>query len=264
MQTSASTGKRLAIKFLVPNSTVGSLIGTGGKAIKDLIDVTDARINVSSATEMFPGTSDRVVLISGNLEAVSLAQTLVWELIAIVEKAKETKDKSFTWDPKAVAETLGQGPHEEEAVMGKISIPAASSGLIIGKAGNTIRNIATESGAKLMMTSKDEALFTQERILTISGDLGQCIKCTDLVLSKLCDQEEIPAFVNRGTSYSSPLNAAFGGGGMLGGTRGGGGGQAKAQQPAFDGVADTTITLAIPNELIGNIFGKQVSHGFSF
>jgi hypothetical protein len=38
---------RVAIKVLLNNHLAGSLIGTGGKAIKELMTVTNARVQVS-------------------------------------------------------------------------------------------------------------------------------------------------------------------------------------------------------------------------
>jgi RNA-binding protein Nova len=81
-----SSGKRIGIKFLLSNSLTGSLIGSSGRVIKELIEVTDARINVSNPTDTYPGTPDRIILLSGTREAVSLAQTLIWEMIGLMAK----------------------------------------------------------------------------------------------------------------------------------------------------------------------------------
>jgi hypothetical protein len=48
------------------------------------------------------------------------------------------------------------------------------------------------------MSSKEEALFTQERVLSITGDTGRCIKCSHLVLAKLSEQDEIIPYASRG------------------------------------------------------------------
>lgn len=290
MSTEKSDGKKISLKFLISNSQAGSLIGTGGKSIKELIAVTNCRINVSSPQEPYPGTSERVVLIAGNFNGVLLAQQLIWEMIAHLVRVAEDEDKNSEWSPEAVSAALGK--NNETDVVSKISIPAATGGLILGRAGTTIKSIAEESGAKILMTGKDEALFTHERVLTLSGEAGACIKCTELILAKLDEQEDLEPYVNRGTTYASPLTSTFGAfgghhnqnsngqGGNQGG-RGGGRfprsnntngaprdnrghrGQDQLQQ-THDGnaplsISDTTITLSIPNELIGNIFGKQGS-----
>jgi len=58
--------------------------------------------------------------------------------------------------------------------------------------------IIHHQGAILTMSSKEEALFTQERVLTIAGDTGRCIKCSHLVLAKLSEQDEIIPYASRG------------------------------------------------------------------
>lgn len=124
------------------------IIGTAGKSIKEMINVTGARIIVSGALEVYPGTNDRVVLITGTLDSVSLAQTLMWEMIA--QNVKAGTDRSSEWSPEAVVKSLGMNDNVE--VTSKISLPAAVGGLILGRGGETIRSMATESGAKIVMT----------------------------------------------------------------------------------------------------------------
>jgi len=261
MSELVGNGKIVAIKFLISNAYAGSLIGKGGKAIKELITVSEARVNVSSVTELFPGTSDRVVLVSGTQDSVSLAQTLIWEMIAQNVKAAEEEVKNLEWSPEAVVNSLGT--NDEIEVVSKITVPASAGGLILGKGGLTIRSIAADSGAQVLMTSKDDALFTQERVLTISGNAGQCVKCVDLILSKLMEEDEVPAFINPGTSYSAAIRNSFlsgpygGRGGGRGNRHPGGRGGNNHQQSDVDTSAQTNITISIPNDLVGNIFGRQ-------
>ncbi len=283
MSTEKSNTKKLTIKFLITNSQAGSLIGTGGKSIKELIAVTNCRVNVSSPQEPYPGTNDRVVLVSGDLNGVLLAQQLIWEMIAHLARTAHDEEKNSEWSPETVS--LNLGLNDEMEVISKISIPAATGGLILGRGGANIKSIAENSGAKILMTGKDEALFTHERVLTISGDASQCVKATELVLMKLDEQEDVEPFVNRSTTYASPLTSTFGAAfnngrndsqGQQQGGRGGGRfrnngprdnnrnsrGQNDDQNNGNGNgpqISDTTITLSIPNELIGNIFGKQGS-----
>jgi len=252
--------KKIAIKFLLSNSLTGSLIGTGGKVIKELIEVTNCRVNVSGSTDTYPGTSDRVVLLIGTQDSVSLAQTLIWEMIGLMTKTLLDSNERVEWSPKETLNQLGQ--NEDIEVVNRFTIPAASGGLVLGKAGANIKKMAMDSEAKISMSTKEEALFTQERILTLTGTVGSCIRCTDMILAKLNEQHEVAQFVNRGTTYTSPLNHSIGAplGSSIGGRRGAGvpGIDHHHQGTVGDAaVADTTITLSVPDELIGNIFGKQ-------
>jgi KH domain len=150
---------------------------------------------------------------------------------------------------------------------------------ILGRGGATIRKLSIESGAKISMTSKDESIFTQERLLSITGTKTACVKCLSLVLSKLAEDTETNQFINKGTNYMTNINtydyARIGGaGGRKGGpARGRGRGDMgrgrgrgsdespSADSTAFDDIsASTTISMAVPELLIGNILGKNVRY----
>lgn len=265
MSARAGSGStpRLSIKFLVPNGLAGSLIGTGGAAIKELIDVTKAKVLVSGITDVYPGTSERIILVSGNEDAVDAAQTLVWNMIGLNVKAEG--DKTVSWSPRASSESPEE--HEDVTVTGKISIPASAGGLVLGRGGASIKAIGEESGAQIQLTSKEEAIFTQERIMTIQGTPNVCAKCVSLVLGRLSEDLDAAQYVNRGVTYTSHVGPIFGGGMSPGeGRSGGRGARAAAAAAAAAGgggltdgtIANTTISLQVPDSLVGNILGKQV------
>lgn len=243
----APTERKIGIKFLLSNALAGALIGKGGQAIKELAAVSEARVNISGLSEVYPGSNDRVALITGTKDAVSIAQTLVWEMIAQNSEQATTKKE---WSPESVVNTLGQNDSFE--VSCKVSFPAAAGGIILGKGGETLQTITSQSGAKVLMTSKADALFTQERVATVIGRTGDCVKCVDLIIAKMAEAKDVPLFVNRGTTYNSPIRNTFFGYGR--GDRRQGHGQSEV-----DNLAETNITISIPNELIGNIFGRNGS-----
>jgi len=264
--SSESSGPKLSIKFLVTNTFAGSLIGTQGNAIKELMEVSGSRVNVSGPTEVFPGSSDRVVLVIGNESSISSASALIWELVAIQNKAHDQSTRTATWSPRASFSTLGI--NDEIEVSLRLTVPASAGGLILGRGGITIRSIGETSGAKIQMTSKDDAIFTQERILSISGSLLACRKCTDLVVAKLAEDIEVAQFVNRGTTYTPTLRNMYGiipptnKPRVAGGSRRFGGASASNAPLSSLGsetaiAANTTIQLTVPDNVIGNILGKQ-------
>jgi len=183
--TTKTNEKKLSMKLLLSNPLTGSLIGSGGKAIKELMAESGSRVSVSGNTELFPGTSDRIVLILGDFESISMTLTLIWEMLGLIAGVDNAKD--VEWSPTAIKSLLGQNDNMNVSL--KLLIPAAAGGLILGQGGANIRSISEESGAILTMSSKEEALFTQERVLTIAGDTGRCIKCSHLVLAKLSEQD---------------------------------------------------------------------------
>jgi predicted PilT family ATPase len=248
-----NNNRKFAVKFLLSNSLTGLLIGTEGKTIKEVIRISDAKVIVSGITEHFPGTNLRVVIIVGTLEQVSLASTFIWEMLAIISKSENLKN--VTWSPSEVSKNFGQ--NEEALVTSKIAIPAAAAGAVLGKKGEGMKSIVEESEAKIIMTTKEEALFTQERVITLSGTCASCIRGSDYIFQCLAEQEDIYSFANRGTTYSAnpyaERNAA-----RLNGKNGKVDGRAKKQEDeSVPQIADSTITFNIEDKLIGNVLGKQ-------
>lgn len=199
---------RITIKFLLGNGITGSLIGTKGSAVKCLIDMSGAKVYVSNGDAHFPGSTDRVILVSGSLSQITIVQSLIWHLIANNVRSTEMGERSETWDPYTALDECNDGIHDEIIVTCKLSIPQAAAGMILGRNGSSIRSITEESGARISMASKDDGMvmLTHERILTITGPKINCVKCTSLVVAKLSEDTAISQYAYRGTSYSGTPN----------------------------------------------------------
>jgi len=278
-----------AIKMLLNNFQAGTLIGVGGVLIKELMEVSGASVHISGSQDVHPGTGDRVVYITGSEDAVTSAQSLIWEMIAMMNTAQDQRSgKSMEWSPSATFSD--PGAHDEVAVEGKITIPASAAGLIIGKGGSTIRAIMEESGAKLGVSGNDsdDTYLTNERVVSISGRAVECINSTSLILSRLVGSPDESVYLTRGTKYPNPnflreryerddlaptahvvSSAPFSGKEIVQPT----GASQSNIFSSHDGVgilrpsaggavgsiisASTTFKMAVPNALIGNIMGKQ-------
>jgi hypothetical protein len=62
------------------------------------------------------------------------------------------------------------------------------------------------------MNSKEDALFTQERIITVSGSVAECRSCVSMIVDKLSEDLEAAQYVNRGLSYTAHLSTGAGAG----------------------------------------------------
>lgn len=67
---SDSAEKPTHIRFLVSNAAAGSVIGKGGSTITEFQAKSGARIQLSRNQEFFPGTTDRIIMISGSIKEV--------------------------------------------------------------------------------------------------------------------------------------------------------------------------------------------------
>ena len=61
------------------NTAAGCIIGKGGSTINDFQSQSGARIQLSRSHEFFPGTNDRIIMVSGQFEHVIRAMDLVLE-----------------------------------------------------------------------------------------------------------------------------------------------------------------------------------------
>jgi len=116
------------------------------------------------------GTSERVCLISGSIDAIMAV------LIFIMEKIKEKPDPNakpaIDFDNKTAAE-------REKQV--KILVPNSTAGMVIGKGGNFIKQIKEESGSYVQISQKAKDQSLQERCITVIGETTEQLIATDKV-----------------------------------------------------------------------------------
>ena len=55
------------LRFLISNAGAGSVIGKGGATISEFQSQSGARIQLSRNHEYFPGTPDRIIMLSGTI-----------------------------------------------------------------------------------------------------------------------------------------------------------------------------------------------------
>eukprot|EP01038_Epipyxis_sp_PR26KG_P006793 gene6793-9306_t len=280
-----SDEKDIALKFLLPNFFISSLIGNKGQSKQQVIDITGANVLISGANEFFPNTHHRIVYINGNISEVNLTQALIWEMIGQQQYASNSETR-IEWDP--IEANNSPGAYDDIQVECQLAIPASAAGLIIGKGGNTIRTIIEESGAALVMDKKGETDgITNERVLTISGTMASCMNCTSLILQKFNDSEEFYTYEFNGTSYSmlfssnnnstayavnsvqSKFRGSYDGRNTLGSTSHDSGDVTLKSSKNVSHVsggeaietlsANTVIELAVPDSMVGYILGLQGS-----
>ncbi|XP_074642167.1 RNA-binding protein Pasilla-like isoform X2 [Tubulanus polymorphus] len=157
-------------KILIPSIAAGAIIGKGGETIAHKQKDTGARIKMSKANDFYPGTSERICLITGTVEAITVMHNF------ITEKILEKPDPN----PK---------PAEGEVKV-KILVPNSTAGMIIGKGGNYINQIKEESGAYVQISQKSKDVNLPERCVTVSGDMESNRKAVALILQKIAEDPQ--------------------------------------------------------------------------
>ncbi|KAJ9582856.1 hypothetical protein L9F63_022815 [Diploptera punctata] len=69
------------MKILIPSSAAGAIIGKGGETIAQLQKDTGARIKMSKANDFYPGTAERICLVTGNTESIMKVLKFIMEKI---------------------------------------------------------------------------------------------------------------------------------------------------------------------------------------
>ncbi|VEN63972.1 unnamed protein product [Callosobruchus maculatus] len=171
-------------KVLVPSVAAGAIIGKGGETIAQLQKETGARVKMSKSHDFYPGTSERVCLITGSSEAIMAVMDF------IMDKIREKPDLS-----KAVFDADSKSNNEREKQV-KILVPNSTAGMIIGKAGNYIKQIKEQSGSYVQISQKSKEVSLQERCITVIGDKEQNKKACMMILAKVVEDPQSGTCLN--------------------------------------------------------------------
>ncbi|GFR49335.1 hypothetical protein Agub_g11297 [Astrephomene gubernaculifera] len=163
-------GQVVLLKLCVSNALAGSIIGRGGHNRDQLQLISGgARIQLSRPNELYPGTPDRVLVLTGTLGSCITALF-------------------------AISGCLGMpGPLPLEAVfMGvntqwKLVLPSSVCGYVLGAGGRTVRAITSQADANISISAEPDrdAEVPRERIATISGGSLQTLRAMGLIVDKL-------------------------------------------------------------------------------
>ncbi|XP_037274108.1 RNA-binding protein Nova-1-like protein passilla isoform X1 [Rhipicephalus microplus] len=166
-------------KILVPAVAAGAIIGKGGETIALLQKEAGARVKMSKSNDFYPGTTERVCLITGSVEGVLRIHEFIMEKIK--EKPDPTAKIAIDFDHKQPAE-------REKQV--KILVPNSTAGMIIGKGGSYIKQIKEESGAYVQISQKSKDHALAERCITVIGEMDNNKKACQLILAKIVEDPQ--------------------------------------------------------------------------
>jgi far upstream element-binding protein len=135
------------MQIMVPDRTVGLIIGRGGETIRDLQERSGCHVNIVGESKSVNGL--RPVNLIGTREASAKAKDLIMEIVesdskSTAEKARggpvprdNNRDQGF-----------GQAPQGDK-INDSIFVPSEAVGMIIGKGGETIKDMQNTTGCKI-------------------------------------------------------------------------------------------------------------------
>ncbi|KAK0403207.1 hypothetical protein QR680_016781 [Steinernema hermaphroditum] len=176
-------------EVIVPRASVGMIIGKGGETIKRLGNDSGAKIQFKPDDD--PSAPDRCAVIQGTPDQITRATHMISELV----------NKS------------GAGAQAEVFYM---HVPANKTGLVIGKGGETIKQICGESGAHVEL-SRDPPPNASEKVFILKGTSYQIHHAQHIIRIKVGDiapGTPVPPF---GGAASAAAPAPSGGDAFAGG-----------------------------------------------
>ncbi|XP_078577614.1 tudor and KH domain-containing protein-like [Branchiostoma floridae x Branchiostoma japonicum] len=158
---SMATSRQTTIEVKVPRRVVGVVIGRQGANIKQVQEISGARVNFRDEAGL-DENEDRVVLIRGAPEKAQEAERLIHKIIAD--------------QPVILTE--------------EIHLPQRALGRIIGKNGDTIRQLCRTSHAKIKIDrGGDERSPDCVKLATITGTKEQIEHARGLLEEKIAEEE---------------------------------------------------------------------------
>ncbi|KAI3468141.1 hypothetical protein Pfo_024804 [Paulownia fortunei] len=158
-------------KIEIPNGRVGVIIGKGGETIKYLQLQSGAKIQVTRDMDADPNSATRGVELMGTPDQVAKAEQLINDVLS----------EADTGGSGLVSRRLtGQQSGAEQFVM---KIPNNKVGLVIGKGGETIKNMQARTGARIQVIPLHlpPGDMSKERTLQIDGTSEQIEAAKQLV-----------------------------------------------------------------------------------
>ena len=133
-----------ATQIMVPNRTVGLIIGRGGETIRDLQDRSQCHVNIVGEEKSVNGL--RPVNLIGTPQAAARARELIMEIVDSDTKNLANQGGGGSQHSQG-RDTMQQNSGDK--VNDSIFVPSEAVGMIIGKGGETIKDMQSTTGCKI-------------------------------------------------------------------------------------------------------------------
>ncbi|KAI3452288.1 hypothetical protein Pfo_008953 [Paulownia fortunei] len=197
-------------RYLCPGKKIGSIIGRGGEIVKQLRVDTKSKIRIG---ESVPGCEERVVTIYSASEETNDFEGADGHVCPAQDALFKVHDRIVA-DDTAVEEDSEEAPQ----VTVRLLVPSDQIGCIIGKGGQIVQSIRSETGAQIRIVKDDHlptCALSSDELVQISGDASVVKKALYQIASRLHDnpsrsQHMLSSVPNVYSSGSSVLGATAG------------------------------------------------------
>lgn len=179
-----------SIQIMVPDRTVGLIIGRGGETIRDLQERSQCHINIVGENKSLNGL--RPVNLIGSAQAAQRAKDLIMEIVESDTRAQEAGLPPAIAPPRQQERypsggggggPPGRGGGGADRITETIRVPSDSVGMIIGKGGETIKQLQQETGCKINVQQASGQDI--ERPIDLVGDHAAIERARAAIMDKV-------------------------------------------------------------------------------
>lgn len=152
-----SGGEGLCIfKMLVPTRIAGAIIGKNGSTIEEMRLLVGCQVRISARNTVFPGTTDRILIIGAAEHALSECISMVMHQIHCASS------------------------HAGDRMTARLLVPNSAVSHLIGHGGARTKGLASTTECRVNISPRVEGL--RERIVCLWGDYVKLVEAVALVV----------------------------------------------------------------------------------
>ncbi|TKY65165.1 KH domain-containing protein [Spatholobus suberectus] len=256
-------------RYLCPVRKIGSVIGRGGDIVKQLRADTRAKIRIGDA---LPGCDERVVTIHSASEETNRVDDDDDDDGA-GDLVSPAQDALFRVHQRVVAEDAREDEDEERNhVAAKLLVPSDQIGCVIGKGGQIVQSIRSETGAQIRILKDDRlppCALSSDELVQISGEAAVVKKALFQIAAQIHDNPSrsqhllasaVPGvYAAGGPGPGAPIVGVAPFVGAYGGYKGDAGDWSRSLYPAPRDEAsmrEFSVRFVCPIGNIGGVIGK--------
>ena len=236
----------------VPHMFVGFVIGKGGENIQRMQSQTGGKVQVQKESEMIFGEPMRVITLSGSPDAVAELRRRIDEIVQSKMNERGGGGGAYGGAPGAAPYSApsnrgggnNQGELDTPIVM-KIPVPHDKVGIIIGKAGATVKMIQERTRTIVKIPPEPDADNPTLRTISIGAETQEEAIAAQMEIHQVLQQYH--------------MNSGGGGGGGGGNGGGSGFGGHNGGINGLGGGGQTTVIVPVPDDRVGGIIGSRGS-----
>ncbi|KAK4555717.1 hypothetical protein LTR86_007470 [Recurvomyces mirabilis] len=197
-------------QIMVPDKTVGLIIGRGGETIKHLQERSGCHVNIVGENKSVNGL--RPINLIGNDQATDLAKQLILEIVESDAQGTSTNKTSANRDRgyNNVDRGNGQGGNGggRDYIEKTIHVPSEAVGMIIGKGGETIKDMQRTTGCKINVNQPSRPDVTRK--IDLAGSSRSMAEAEQVIWEKVETVRQRDSAAGRTHRDSQPPQSSSG------------------------------------------------------